>query len=103
MLDASIGELIGPGTRVLDLGCGEGDLLAWLKERKKIDGRGVEMTGARVQKAIARGVSVYQGDLESAEEEIHFRAAGRTGETILRRLHAIIAQLLAWFPSARSP
>jgi methionine biosynthesis protein MetW len=63
---AMIGALVEPGTRVLDLGCGEGELLAWLKENKGVDGRGVELTGARVQKAIARGVSVYQGDLESA-------------------------------------
>jgi methionine biosynthesis protein MetW len=64
-----IGELISPGTRVLDLGCGEGDLLAWLKEHKNVDGRGVELVGPRVQKAIARGVSVYQGSLESAVED----------------------------------
>jgi methionine biosynthesis protein MetW len=66
---AIIGELILPGTRVLDLGCGEGELLAWLKENKEVDGRGVELTGTRVQKAIARGVSVYQGDLESALDD----------------------------------
>src|SRR6202163_3218527 len=66
---AIIGELIEPGTRVLDLGCGEGDLLAWLKEHKNVDGRGVELVGPRVQKAIARGVSVYQGSLESAVED----------------------------------
>ena len=66
---AIIGELIEPRTRVLDLGCGEGELLAWLKENKQVDGRGVEMEGASVQKAIARGVSVYQGDLESALED----------------------------------
>lgn len=64
-----IGELIEPGTRVLDLGCGEGELLEWLKENKKVDGRGVEMSGGRVQKGIARGVTVYQGNLESAVSE----------------------------------
>lgn len=66
---AIIGELVEPGTRVLDLGCGEGELLAWLKENKNVDARGVERSGSRVQKAIARGVSVYQGDLETALDD----------------------------------
>jgi len=66
---AIIGELVEPGTRVLDLGGGERELLAWLKEQKNVDGRGVELIGGRVQKAIARGVSVYQGDLESALDD----------------------------------
>jgi len=66
---AIISELVEPKTRVLDLGCGEGELLAWLKEHKDVEGRGVELTGARVQKAIARGVSVYQGDLETAVDD----------------------------------
>lgn len=66
---AIIGELVQAGTRVLDLGCGEGELLAWLKDAKNVDGRGVEMEGADVRKAIGRGVSVYQGDLESALDD----------------------------------
>ena len=66
---AMISELIEPGTRVLDLGCGEGELLAWLRDHKNVDGRGVELTGGSVQKAIARGVSVYQGDLESGLDD----------------------------------
>lgn len=62
---AMIAELVRPASRVLDLGCGEGELLAWLREYKNVDARGVEIEGAKVQRAIARGVSVYQGDLES--------------------------------------
>lgn len=71
---AIIGELIEPGTRVLDLGCGEGLLLSWLKENKNVNARGVELVGTAVQKAIARGVSVYQGNLESALEDYPDRA-----------------------------
>ena len=61
---ALIEELIEPNTKVLDLGCGDGELLEWLALNKKVDARGVEMHGSKVQHAIARGVSVYQGDLE---------------------------------------
>ena len=66
---AIISSLVEPSTRVLDLGCGEGLLLSWLKENKNVSARGVELAGANVQKAIARGVSVYQGNLESALED----------------------------------
>ncbi len=61
---AMIGEMIEPGSKVLDLGCGEGELLAWLCEHKSIEARGVEIEGEKVRRAIARGVSVYQGDID---------------------------------------
>ena len=61
---AMIGELVEPNSKVLDLGCGEGDLLGWLAENKNVDARGVELFPAKVQRAIARGVSVYQGNME---------------------------------------
>jgi len=67
---AIISELIEPGTKVLDLGCGEGELLAWLAESKHVDARGVEINGARVQRAIARGVSVFHGDIEEALSDL---------------------------------
>jgi len=63
---AIISELVEPGTKILDLGCGEGELLAWLAESKHVDARGVEISGPRVQRAIARGVSVFHGDIEEA-------------------------------------
>lgn len=59
---AIISELVERGSRVLDLGCGDGELLAWLAANKNVNARGVEISGARAQKAITRGVSVYQGD-----------------------------------------
>jgi methionine biosynthesis protein MetW len=63
---AIIGELVDPGLKVLDLGCGEAELLAWLVDNKRVQARGVELMPAKVQKAIARGVAVYQGDIEEA-------------------------------------
>lgn len=61
---AIISEIVPPKSKVLDLGCGDGELLAWLAVHKGVDARGVEIDGSRVQSAIARGVSVYQGDIE---------------------------------------
>jgi methionine biosynthesis protein MetW len=61
---AIIGEIVEPRAKVLDLGCGDGELLQWLAENKAVDARGVELSGAKVQRAIARGVSVYQGDID---------------------------------------
>jgi len=50
-----IGEIIQPRSRVLDLGCGEGELLAWLVENKNVLARGVEISAQQVRKAIGRG------------------------------------------------
>ena len=61
---AMIGSIVEPRSMVLDLGCGDGELLQWLVENKGVQARGVEINGARVQRAIARGVSVYQGDID---------------------------------------
>jgi methionine biosynthesis protein MetW len=61
---AIISQLVEPNTSVLDVGCGEGELLHWLALHKQVDARGVEIVGAKVQRAIARGVSVYQGDID---------------------------------------
>ena len=62
---AIIGEIVEPGTKVLDLGCGEGELLAWLAQTKGVDARGAEISSAKVQSAIARGVSVFQSDIDA--------------------------------------
>jgi len=66
---ALISELIDSGAKVLDLGCGDGALLAWLRENKQVEARGVEMRRELVQKAIARGVTVYQGDIDESVKE----------------------------------
>ena len=61
---AIISEIVEPDARVLDLGCGEAELLAWLIEHKNVEARGVEISPAKVRRAIARGVSAYQGDID---------------------------------------
>ena len=61
---AIIGDIVEPGTKVLDLGCGGGELLQWLAENKGVEARGVEISGEKVRRAISRGVSAYQGDID---------------------------------------
>lgn len=60
-----IAEMIDPGSRVLDVGCGEGELLAHLQDGRGVDGRGMELSMQGVQKAVARGLAVIQGDADT--------------------------------------
>lgn len=62
-LDAII-ELVPPQSRVLDLGCGDGELLARLIRERRVIARGVELSEANVRACIARGLSVRQGNIE---------------------------------------
>ena len=71
---AIISEIVEPGARVLDLGCGEGELLEWLAGNKGVEARGVELNGTKVQRAIARGVSAYQGDIDEGLADYPDRA-----------------------------
>ena len=64
-----IAELIEPDSRVLDLGCGNGDLLAWLKEHKSVRGTGIEQDQKKVTNCISRGLTVLQGDLNEEVED----------------------------------
>lgn len=57
-----IASWIEPGSKVLDLGCGNGDLLAYLKEHKQIHGTGIEFSEDKAARCIERGLTVLQGD-----------------------------------------
>ena len=59
-----IGELVPAGSRVLDLGCGNGELLAWLQQHRGCSGYGVEIADANVLACVQRGVNVIQLNLE---------------------------------------
>ncbi len=58
-----IASWIEPGSKVLDLGCGEGDLLLYLKKNKQVIGVGIEHVEEKVAQCIERGLSVLQGDI----------------------------------------
>jgi methionine biosynthesis protein MetW len=60
-----IASWVPPESRVLDLGCGEGDLLSYLKDHKNIDGTGIEHDEAKVATCIENGLKVLQGDINT--------------------------------------
>ncbi len=60
-----IAEMVAPQSRVLDVGCGEGELLHHLWKAKGVDGRGVELSQAGVNACVRNGLSVVQGDADT--------------------------------------
>ncbi len=65
MMDAYfpiIQSIIKDGSKILDVGCGDGALLEYLKEKKNVCGRGLEISMSDVRAAVSKGLSVVQGD-----------------------------------------
>lgn len=58
-------EMVKPGSRVLDVGCGDGTLLRILAETRDVDARGIELKQSGVNQCVARGLSVVQGDADT--------------------------------------
>ena len=65
-------RLVKPGSRVLDVGCGEGALLELLARENNVDGRGIEISPQGVSACLARGLAVMQGD---ADRDLDYFAA----------------------------
>lgn len=59
-----VADMIEPKSRVLDIGCGDGALLAHLAAQKQVDGRGIELSQAGVNACVRHGLSVIQGDAD---------------------------------------
>ena len=62
---AVIAANVAPGARVLDVGCGDGALMAALRDARQVDARGLEIDSANVAACVARGLSVMQGDADT--------------------------------------
>ena len=62
---AVIAANVAPGARVLDVGCGDGALMAALRDGSQIDARGLEIDAGNVAACVARGLSVMQGDADT--------------------------------------
>ncbi len=60
-----VADMVQPGARVLDVGCGDGALLEMLTRDRKVDGRGIELSQAGVNGCVAKGLSVVQGDADT--------------------------------------
>lgn len=97
-------------SRVLDLGCGDGELLAALMHDKSCTGYGIEIEPASVQAAIERGINVIQADLEYGLDSFADNSfdvivlsqtiqAMQNTETILRDLTRIAKQAIVSFPN----
>jgi len=62
---AIIAQNVAKGARVLDIGCGDGELMAELRDRRKVDARGLEIDPNNVSLAVGKGLSVIQGDADT--------------------------------------
>lgn len=66
---AEVGELVESGSTVLDLGCGDGELLEYLRDTRNCIGRGIDIEERAIRACLEKGISVFQGDLDEGLKE----------------------------------
>jgi len=107
---AAIAGWVGMGSSVLDLGCGDGSLLRYLRESRRVTGYGVEIDDDRVLACVKSGVNVIQGDLERGLSEFESRSfdyvvlsqtlqAVRNSERIVRDMLRVGREGIVTFPN----
>ncbi|MET0363028.1 MAG: methionine biosynthesis protein MetW [Sphingobium sp.] len=95
---ALIARHVATGSRVLDVGCGDGALMAALREEAGADVRGLELDPANVAAAVARGLAVVQGDADTdlgyyPDASFHYAILSQTLQTT-RRPDKVVEELL---------
>tara|TARA_B110000259_G_scaffold172696_1_gene205351 strand:- start:42 stop:638 length:597 start_codon:yes stop_codon:yes gene_type:complete len=93
-----IADIIKKNTRVLDVGCGDGTLMEFLRNNKEIDVRGIEISKNNVQKCIGKGLTVIEGDAEKdlsqfPDESFDFVILSQTLQAFLNP-EEVISELL---------
>ena len=86
---AVIAANVAPGSRVLDVGCGDGTLMQALRDEKQGDARGMELDPANVGKCVAKGLSVIQGDADRdlafyPDKSVDYAILSQTLQTTMR-------------------
>lgn len=95
---AIIAGNVTPGSRVLDVGCGDGALMAALRDERGCDARGLELNAANVAAAVGRGLSVIQGDadidlVDYPDASFDYAILSQTLQTTMRP-HVVLDHLL---------
>ena len=95
---AIIARHVASGARVLDVGCGDGALMAALRDERQVDARGLELDPTNVASAVARGLSVVQGDADMdladyPDDSFDYAILSQTLQTT-RRPDRVLAELL---------
>jgi len=105
-----VGSLIAPDSTVLDVGCGDGELLAKLREDKRIDGRGIELQQDLVLGGVCRKLSIIQYDVERglgsyADKSFDYVIMSQTVQTVknpekvLKELLRVGRKVIVSFPN----